>query len=73
MGPQAAPYPGPAERAPKRLSRLLLHRRDSIGTAYHVLTFQADAHREIHAGHRHRAPPVQSIAAASTQGPSVHA
>ncbi len=27
--------------AGKRLSRLLLHRRDSIGAAYHVLTFQA--------------------------------
>lgn len=28
--------------APRRLSRLLLHRRDSIGTAYHVLTFEAE-------------------------------
>jgi dihydroorotate dehydrogenase electron transfer subunit len=28
--------------APRRLARLLLHRRDAIGTAYHVLTFTAD-------------------------------
>lgn len=27
----------------RRLARLLLHRRDSIGTAYHVLTFESDA------------------------------
>jgi dihydroorotate dehydrogenase electron transfer subunit len=28
--------------SPRRLSRLLLHRRDSIGTAYHVLSFEAE-------------------------------
>lgn len=36
--------------APRRLSRLLLHRRDSIGTAYHVLTFEADTPIEARAG-----------------------
>jgi dihydroorotate dehydrogenase electron transfer subunit len=35
---------------PRRLSRLLLHRRDSIGTAYHVLTFEAETPVEARAG-----------------------
>src|SRR5262245_49989463 len=33
--------PKPPAQPVKRLARLLLHRRDSIGTAYHVLTFEA--------------------------------
>jgi len=36
--------------APRRLSRLLLHRRDSIGTAYHVLTFEAGDPLDARAG-----------------------
>lgn len=36
--------------APRRLSRLLLHRRDSIGTAYHVLSFEADTPLDARAG-----------------------
>ena len=36
--------------AARRLARLLLQRRDSIGTAYHVLTFEADAPLDAHAG-----------------------
>jgi dihydroorotate dehydrogenase electron transfer subunit len=36
--------------APRRLSRLRLHRRDSIGAAYHVLTFEADAPMGARAG-----------------------
>jgi dihydroorotate dehydrogenase electron transfer subunit len=31
-----------ADTSPRRLARLLLHRRDAIGAAYHVLTFAAD-------------------------------
>ena len=41
---------GDSPLAPWRLSRLLLHRRDSIGTAYHVLTFEADAPLAARAG-----------------------
>jgi dihydroorotate dehydrogenase electron transfer subunit len=37
-------------RSDKRLARLLLHRRDSIGAAYHVLTFQADSEVSARAG-----------------------
>jgi dihydroorotate dehydrogenase electron transfer subunit len=40
----------PSPCAPRRLSRLLLHRRDSIGSAYHVLTFEADAPLAARAG-----------------------
>lgn len=36
--------------APRRLSRLALHQRDSIGTAYHVLTFESDAPIPARAG-----------------------
>jgi len=32
----------PSTLAPRRNSRLLLHRRDAIGAAYHVLTFEAE-------------------------------
>jgi dihydroorotate dehydrogenase electron transfer subunit len=39
-----------ALRPPRRLSRLLLQRRDAIGTAYHVLTFEADAPVDARAG-----------------------
>src|SRR4051812_4281585 len=31
----------PLARSARRLHRLALHRRDSIGSAYHVLTFEA--------------------------------
>jgi len=34
------PPPLVGSLAPRRLTRLRLHRRDSIGTAYHVLTFE---------------------------------
>jgi dihydroorotate dehydrogenase electron transfer subunit len=36
--------------APRRLQRLALHRRDSIGAAYHVLTFEAEEPLEALAG-----------------------
>lgn len=36
--------------APRRLARLRLHRRDSIGTAYHVLTFEEGAPLAARAG-----------------------
>ncbi|MFO0758525.1 MAG: hypothetical protein U0359_18680 [Byssovorax sp.] len=40
-------HPSPVAPGPRRLATLALHRRDSIGSAYHVLTFEADA--PIHA------------------------
>ena len=40
------PVPG----APRKLSRLRLHRRDSIGLAYHVLTFETDTPLQARAG-----------------------
>jgi dihydroorotate dehydrogenase electron transfer subunit len=43
---RAADSPG-ARRA---LRRVLLHRRDSIGSAYHVLTFESDVPLEVAAG-----------------------
>lgn len=36
--------------SPRQLARLLLHRRDSIGTAYHVLTFETDTPLRARAG-----------------------
>ncbi|MFT3773342.1 MAG: dihydroorotate dehydrogenase electron transfer subunit [Minicystis sp.] len=39
-----------APLAPRQLSRLLLLRRDSIGTAYHVLTFDAETPLDARAG-----------------------
>jgi dihydroorotate dehydrogenase electron transfer subunit len=41
---------GDASIASRRLARLRLHRRDSIGTAYHVLSFEADAPLDARAG-----------------------
>lgn len=40
--------PGPGAR--RALRRVLLHRRDSIGSAYHVLTFESDQPVEVAAG-----------------------
>ncbi|APR83410.1 Dihydroorotate dehydrogenase electron transfer subunit protein [Minicystis rosea] len=39
-----------APLAPRRLSRLRLHQRDAIGTAYHVLTFEAETPLDARAG-----------------------
>src|SRR5262245_48312055 len=36
--------------AKRKLHRLTLHRRDSIGTAYHVLTFEARDALSVRAG-----------------------
>ena len=48
LDPALAPLAAPG--ASRRLSRLLLHRRDSIGTAYHVLTFETSTPIAARAG-----------------------